>query len=129
MTFIFRCGGLARIEQLYAFDYQPAPPFDSTDGWSVYSPKEEFARMGVGTRSKAWRFTDINKDYSVRSSRTWCSRSNPSRFLGSPFGRLLTYELVLDLLAIMIAFNVPSCLPLPSVLPHLPGAIGDTGSH
>lgn len=22
--------------------------------------------MGVGTRSKAWRFTDINKDYSVR---------------------------------------------------------------
>lgn len=21
--------------------------------------------MGVGTRSKAWRFTDINKDYSV----------------------------------------------------------------
>lgn len=23
--------------------------------------------MGVGTRSKAWRFTDINKDYAVRS--------------------------------------------------------------
>ncbi len=23
--------------------------------------------MGVGTRSKAWRFTDINKDYTVRS--------------------------------------------------------------
>jgi hypothetical protein len=22
--------------------------------------------MGVGTRSKAWRFTDLNKDYSVR---------------------------------------------------------------
>lgn len=22
--------------------------------------------MGVGTRTKAWRFTDINKDYSVR---------------------------------------------------------------
>lgn len=21
--------------------------------------------MGVGTRTKAWRFTDINKDYSV----------------------------------------------------------------
>jgi myotubularin-related protein 6/7/8 len=23
--------------------------------------------MGVGTRTKAWRFTDINKDYSVRN--------------------------------------------------------------
>jgi hypothetical protein len=22
--------------------------------------------MGVGSRSKAWRFTDLNKDYSVR---------------------------------------------------------------
>lgn len=26
--------------------------------------------MGVGTRSKAWRFTDINKDYSVRYRHT-----------------------------------------------------------
>jgi len=32
----------------------------------LYSPREEFGRMGVGTRSKAWRFTDINKDYTVR---------------------------------------------------------------
>ena len=30
--------------------------------------------MGVGTRSKAWRFTDINKDYSVRGAR-FCSGS------------------------------------------------------
>lgn len=35
------------------------------NGWSVYNPREEFARMGLGTRTKAWRFTDINKDYSV----------------------------------------------------------------
>ena len=33
----------------------------------MYSPREEFGRMGVGTRTKAWRFTDINKDYQVKS--------------------------------------------------------------
>lgn len=32
----------------------------------MYSPRDEYIRMGVGTRSKAWRFTDLNKDYSVR---------------------------------------------------------------
>lgn len=34
-------------------------------GWDVYSPREEFLRMGVGSKHKGWRFTDINKDYSV----------------------------------------------------------------
>ncbi|TBU50226.1 phosphatases II [Dichomitus squalens] len=52
------------INQLYAFFYVPNPPFAVSDGWSLYSPREEFGRMGVGTRSKAWRFTNINKDYS-----------------------------------------------------------------
>ncbi|PBK78460.1 phosphatases II [Armillaria solidipes] len=52
------------VQQLYAFFYTPKPPFPQTDGWSLYSSREEFGRMGVGTRSKAWRFTDINKDYS-----------------------------------------------------------------
>ncbi|KAI0072274.1 phosphatases II [Panus rudis PR-1116 ss-1] len=52
------------IHQLYAFFYTPNPPFAVTNGWSIYNPREEFGRMGVGTRSKAWRFTDINKDYS-----------------------------------------------------------------
>ena len=28
-----------------------------------YNPRTEFARQGVGSRSNAWRFTDINKDY------------------------------------------------------------------
>ncbi|KAI0780451.1 phosphatases II [Trametes elegans] len=54
----------ASINQLYAFYYVPNPPFAVSNGWSIYSPREEFLRMGVGTRSKAWRFTDINKDYS-----------------------------------------------------------------
>jgi myotubularin-related protein 6/7/8 len=56
------------VTQLYAFHYVPNPPLTSTNGWSIYSAKEEFIRMGVGTRTKAWRFTDINKDYTVRIS-------------------------------------------------------------
>lgn len=51
------------INQLYAFFYAPNPPFAVNNGWSLYSPREEFGRMGVGTRTKAWRFSDINKDY------------------------------------------------------------------
>ncbi|GHJ88319.1 hypothetical protein NliqN6_4721 [Naganishia liquefaciens] len=62
------------IEQLYAFYYKPPVSFQQSssaetaltkgNGWSVYNPREEYARMGLGTRTKAWRFTDINKDYS-----------------------------------------------------------------
>ncbi|TDL25030.1 phosphatases II [Rickenella mellea] len=52
------------VTQLYAFFYVPNPPFPTSNGWSIYSPREEFARMGIGSRTKAWRFTDINKDYS-----------------------------------------------------------------
>ncbi|KAI0310647.1 protein-tyrosine phosphatase-like protein [Amylostereum chailletii] len=52
------------VSQLYAFFYVPNPPLTVHNGWTLYSPREEFGRMGVGTRSKAWRFTDINKDYS-----------------------------------------------------------------
>jgi myotubularin-related protein 6/7/8 len=57
---------IASVRQLYAFFYQPVPPFTVTDGWDMYSPRAEFARMGVGSRTKAWRFTDLNQDYSVR---------------------------------------------------------------
>ncbi|KAH9930636.1 protein-tyrosine phosphatase-like protein [Fomitopsis serialis] len=52
------------VTQLYAFYYVPNPPYSVNNGWSLYSPREEFGRMGVGSRTKAWRFTDINKDYS-----------------------------------------------------------------
>ncbi|KZV71863.1 phosphatases II [Peniophora sp. CONT] len=53
----------ADVKQLYAFFYTPNPPLTHNDGWLIFNPREEFGRMGVGTRSKAWRFTDINKDY------------------------------------------------------------------
>ncbi|GAA5926028.1 phosphatidylinositol-3-phosphatase YMR1 [Sporobolomyces koalae] len=54
------------IENRWAFFHQthperPAP--DKTVGWDIYNPQEEFARMGVGSRSKAWRFSDINADF------------------------------------------------------------------
>ncbi|KAF8489799.1 protein-tyrosine phosphatase-like protein [Russula emetica] len=62
------------VTQLYAFNYTPSPPLSVSDGWNLYSPREEFGRMGVGTRSKAWRFTDINKEY------TFCS-TYPSRLV------------------------------------------------
>ncbi|KAF9036634.1 protein-tyrosine phosphatase-like protein [Panaeolus papilionaceus] len=51
------------VTQLYAFFYNPNPPLPTNEGWSIYSPREEYGRMGVGTRSKAWRFTDLNKEY------------------------------------------------------------------
>ncbi|KAJ7745007.1 protein-tyrosine phosphatase-like protein [Mycena maculata] len=60
------------VQQLYAFFYSPNPPLPTSDGWSIYSPRDEFMRMGVGSRTKAWRFTDINKDYSL--SPTYPSR-------------------------------------------------------
>ncbi|KAG8743891.1 hypothetical protein FRC10_011181 [Ceratobasidium sp. 414] len=50
------------VTKLYAFFYQP-PIETPRNGWSAFSPREEFARMGLGTRTKAWRLTDINKDY------------------------------------------------------------------
>ncbi|KAI0705935.1 protein-tyrosine phosphatase-like protein [Cytidiella melzeri] len=62
------------VTQLYAFHYVPNPPFTANNGWSIYNMKEEFRRMGVGTRTKAWRFTDINKDY------TFCS-TYPSKLV------------------------------------------------
>ncbi|KAI8342847.1 protein-tyrosine phosphatase-like protein [Chlamydoabsidia padenii] len=51
-------------EQLYAYSYQPFTPFTAKDGWKIYDPLEEYARMGVGIKTDAWRFSTINRDYS-----------------------------------------------------------------
>ncbi|WWD22800.1 hypothetical protein CI109_107294 [Kwoniella shandongensis] len=48
------------VEQLHAFFYTSTV---SGSGWSTFNPRNEFARQGLGTRTKAWRFTDLNKDY------------------------------------------------------------------
>ncbi|ORY22975.1 Myotubularin-like phosphatase domain-domain-containing protein [Naematelia encephala] len=59
------CAVASSVEQLYAFYYSlPANSRSSeTSGWNTYKPRAEFARQGLGTRTKAWRFTDINKEY------------------------------------------------------------------
>ncbi|SCZ88847.1 BZ3500_MvSof-1268-A1-R1_Chr2-1g04675 [Microbotryum saponariae] len=44
-------------------------------GWMIYSPEAEFARMGLGTRSRAWRFTALNEKYDVGASK--CEHDSP----------------------------------------------------
>ncbi|BGP24953.1 phosphatidylinositol-3-phosphatase ymr1 [Rhodotorula toruloides] len=60
----FSAGGL---QNRYAFFCNEAGKTDKKGkgkaSWDIYSAEEEFARMGMGTRSKAWRFTDINADF------------------------------------------------------------------
>ncbi|TKY87075.1 hypothetical protein EX895_003752 [Sporisorium graminicola] len=54
------CAILSDVTQLFAFYYQPSSRLQSC---RVYDPKSEFARQGLGSRSKAWRFTDLNAQY------------------------------------------------------------------
>ncbi|EST06858.2 Myotubularin-like phosphatase domain protein [Kalmanozyma brasiliensis GHG001] len=64
------CAILTDISQLYAFYYQPSSSAGPSqqDLSRVYDPKTEFARQGIGARSKAWRFTDINAQYAFCAS-------------------------------------------------------------
>ncbi|KAJ9476106.1 Phosphoinositide 3-phosphatase [Pseudozyma hubeiensis] len=59
------CAVLTDISQLYAFYHQLPPKFAPSQHnlARIYDPKAEFARQGIGSRSKAWRFTDINSQY------------------------------------------------------------------
>jgi hypothetical protein len=50
-------------QDLYAFYYHPK--LASTSGWKVYDVKAEFARQGVGRRTKAWRLCDVNAGYGM----------------------------------------------------------------
>ncbi|OCF43114.1 myotubularin [Kwoniella heveanensis CBS 569] len=57
------------VHQLHAFFYHDPHSSRSADssiakGWTIYNPRQEFARQGLGSKTKSWRFTDINKDYS-----------------------------------------------------------------
>ncbi|RPA86817.1 phosphatases II [Ascobolus immersus RN42] len=52
------------LERLYAFFYKPPPQEAKYNGWELYDAKREYERMGVGTTTKAWRFSNINADYS-----------------------------------------------------------------
>lgn len=63
------CGQVAQggLPGTYAFFYggERDRKGKGRAGWDVYEPEREFKRMGVGSRSKAWRFTKINHDYEV----------------------------------------------------------------
>ncbi|WVF66661.1 hypothetical protein IAT40_001402 [Kwoniella sp. CBS 6097] len=55
------------VQQLHAFFYHDPHSSNSSSavakGWTIYNPRQEFARQGLGSKTKSWRFTDINKDY------------------------------------------------------------------
>ncbi|GJJ73064.1 myotubularin-related protein 6/7/8 [Entomortierella parvispora] len=54
---------IGSVEQLYAFFYTPSPAFTTDDGWQIYDPYLEYERMGVGSKSDQWRFSDLNKSF------------------------------------------------------------------
>ncbi|KAG5519335.1 hypothetical protein PMAC_001960 [Pneumocystis sp. 'macacae'] len=56
------------ICDLYAFFYRPEGLEAMFNGWTLYQPVKEFERQGVGTRTKKWRITDINKNYALCST-------------------------------------------------------------
>lgn len=53
----------ASLDDLFAFYYTPQDPFTFHGGWTLYDPKAEFSRQGIGSKSKAWRFTSVNSRY------------------------------------------------------------------
>ncbi|GAA6047432.1 hypothetical protein JCM3770_001302 [Rhodotorula araucariae] len=57
------CGALSAggLQGRYAFE--SAKGKARATGWEIYDAESEFERMGMGTRSKAWRFTSINADF------------------------------------------------------------------
>lgn len=60
---------LGSIEKLYAFTFQPPAAELALNGWELYNPRKEWARLGVGRadQDSNWRISRINTDYKVRS--------------------------------------------------------------
>lgn len=65
---------VSSITQLYAFSEQQRPQSSSSsnNGWAIYDAKAEFLRQGVGSRTKAWRFCDLNVNYDVSPAADLC---------------------------------------------------------
>ena len=59
---------LGHIDKLYAFSYQPPPPERALNGWNLYDPRKEWARLGVENEGSGWRISEINRQYQVRRS-------------------------------------------------------------
>ncbi|KAF3899597.1 Phosphatidylinositol 3-phosphate phosphatase [Trichophyton interdigitale] len=56
---------LGSIEKLYAFTFQPPAAELALNGWELYNPRKEWARLGVGRadQDSNWRISCINTDY------------------------------------------------------------------
>ncbi|TPX41754.1 hypothetical protein SeMB42_g05107 [Synchytrium endobioticum] len=50
------------LDQLYAFSYLPTSHY-TAHGWDVFDVEEEYRRMGVGSRTDAWRISRVNEHY------------------------------------------------------------------
>lgn len=63
----FSAGGLENQYAFFCKDRNSAQDGKGKGkaGWDIYDPAAEFARMGLGTRSKAWRVTSLNADFQV----------------------------------------------------------------
>lgn len=57
---------IGRVDKLYAFTFQPPPPERGFNGWDLYDPRKEWARLGVEGDGNGWRISHINADYNVR---------------------------------------------------------------
>ncbi|KTW31487.1 hypothetical protein T552_00130 [Pneumocystis carinii B80] len=56
------------IRDSYAFVYTPRKAEALFNGWELYQPIKEFERQGVGIRTKEWRITNVNKNYTLCST-------------------------------------------------------------
>lgn len=56
---------LGSIDKLYAFNYKPSLKERQVRGWTIYDPKDEFRRQGIGEKlpDRGWRISDVNKNY------------------------------------------------------------------
>ncbi|BDD59341.1 hypothetical protein MPDQ_007589 [Monascus purpureus] len=54
---------IGRVDRLYAFTYQPPSPERALNGWELYDPLKEWARLGVEQNGHGWRISRINMDY------------------------------------------------------------------
>ena len=57
---------ISQVDQLLAFTYTSNTE-KAWNGWNIYDPRKEFARMGISEKSKdkGWRLSNINADYKV----------------------------------------------------------------
>lgn len=62
---------IGRLDKLLAFSYQPKPPEDKQDGWSIYDARREWKRLGISPKDteKGWRISEVNKEYKVHGMR------------------------------------------------------------